>query len=32
MTTFVGAFLMAWAIGYVLGYKVRLVRLALYAS
>ncbi len=32
MTTFVGAFLMAWAVGYVLGYKVRLVRMALYAA
>lgn len=30
--TIAGAFLLAWAVGYVLGYKVRLIRLALYAS
>ncbi len=32
MTTLIGAFLLAWAVGFVLGYKVRLIRLALYAS
>lgn len=30
--TVAGAFLLAWAVGFVLGYKVRLIRLALYAS
>lgn len=30
--TIAGAFLLAWAVGFVLGYKVRLIRLALYAS
>ena len=32
MTTFVGVFLAAWAIGYALGYKVRMIRTALYAA
>ena len=30
--TIAGAFLLAWAVGFVLGYKVRLVRMALYAT
>lgn len=32
MTSFVAAYLFAWAVGYVLGYKVRMVRSALYAA
>jgi len=32
MTTFVAVFLAAWAAGYVLGFKVRLIRAALYAA
>lgn len=30
--TIAGAFLLAWAVGFALGYKVRLIRMALYAS
>jgi hypothetical protein len=32
MTSYVAIFLAAWAIGYVLGFKVRMVRSALYAA
>lgn len=32
MTTFTAVFLAAWAVGFVLGYKVRMVRTALYAA
>lgn len=32
MTTYVGVFLLAWAIGYVLGFKVRMIRMALTAG
>lgn len=32
MTTHVAIFLAAWAVGYVLGFKVRLVRLVYNAS
>lgn len=32
MTTFTAVFLAAWAAGFVLGYKVRMVRTALYAA
>jgi hypothetical protein len=29
---YVGVFLLAWAIGYVLGFKVRMIRSVLYAA
>jgi len=32
MTEFVPIFLAAWAVGYVLGFKVRMVRLAFSAA
>jgi len=32
MSTSAAVFLLAWAIGYVLGYKVKMVRSALYAA
>jgi hypothetical protein len=32
MTSFVAVFLAAWAVGYVLGFKVRVVRMALSAG
>lgn len=32
MTSLVGAFTLAWALGYVLGYQVRMIRAALHAS
>jgi len=32
MITYVGVFMLAWATGYVLGFKVRMIRSALYAS
>ena len=32
MSVTVGAYLLAWAVGYVLGYKVRMVKSAIYAS
>lgn len=32
MTTYVAIFLAAWAVGYVLGFKVRMIRSALYAA
>lgn len=32
MTSFVAVYLAAWAAGYVLGFKVRVVRLALSAG
>jgi hypothetical protein len=32
MTSFVAVFLAAWAVGYVLGYKLRMIRSALYAA
>ena len=31
ISTYVGAFLLAWATGYVLAYKIRMIRTALYA-
>lgn len=32
MTTFVAVYLSAWAMGYVLGFKVYLIRNALHAA
>lgn len=32
MTPFVTSFLIAWAAGYVLGFKVRMIRAALTAA
>lgn len=32
MTTHVAVFLAAWAVGYVLGFKVRLIRLVYHSS
>jgi len=32
MTSFVAVFLAAWAAGYVLGFKVRMIKTALSAS
>lgn len=32
MTSYVLVFVAAWATGYVLGWKVRMIRAALYAS
>lgn len=32
MTTYTAVFLAAWAMGYVLGFKIRMIRSALYAS
>lgn len=32
MTTYLAAFLLAWAVGYVLGFKLKMIRSALYAS
>lgn len=32
MTSFVAVFLAAWACGYVLGFKVRMIRSALMAG
>jgi len=32
MTSTAAVMLLAWAIGYVLGYKVRMVKTALYAA
>lgn len=31
MTTYVAAFMAAWALGYVLGHQVAMIRRALYA-
>lgn len=32
MTTFVAVYLAAWAMGFVLGFKVRMVRQVIYAA
>lgn len=32
MTTVAGVYLLAWAVGYVLGYKVRMVKTVMYAA
>jgi len=32
MTSYVAAYLLAWAIGYALGSKVRMVKTAMYAA
>lgn len=32
MTTYVAVYLAAWAIGYVLGFKVRVIRQVMYAA
>lgn len=32
MTEFTSVFLLAWAVGYVLGFKIRMIRLALSAG
>lgn len=32
MTSFAAVFLAAWAAGWVLGYKVRMIKTALYAA
>lgn len=32
MTTYVAVFVAAWAVGYVVGYQVRMVRMALIAA
>lgn len=32
MTTFVAAYLAAWAMGFVLGFKVRMIRQVMYAA
>jgi hypothetical protein len=32
MTGYIAIFLAAWACGYVLGFKVRMIRSALYAT
>lgn len=32
MTSTVAVFLAAWAVGYVLGFKVRMIRAAYYAG
>lgn len=32
MTTYVAFFLSAWAIGYVIGFKVRMIRLSVLAA
>lgn len=32
MTEWIGALMMAWTVGFALGWKVKSIRLALYAS
>lgn len=32
MTTYIPAFLAAWAIGYVLGWQIRAIKNAIYAG
>ena len=32
ISAYIAIFLLAWAFGYVLGFKVRMVRTALYAA
>lgn len=31
-SAYVAVFLLAWAVGYVLGFKVRMIRTVLYAA
>lgn len=32
MTSYVAVFLAAWAVGFVLGFKVRMIKSAIYAA
>lgn len=32
MTTYVAVYLAAWAAGFVIGYQVRIIRIAVHAS